>query len=98
MAFTVTEVTALSGENVKVWDIIADADGDTASPNIPHGLGEIPQSVVITGLTAQSRLSAFIATTIDATNIVVTKSTAAGSGNAAAQIRLIVSRNHSMVK
>ena len=37
MAVTVTEVTALSGENTKVFNIIADADADTTTGNITHG-------------------------------------------------------------
>ena len=98
MAVTVTPNLALSGENTKVYDIISDADANTTTGNIAHGLGQIPQSVVITPVLAAARISAWIATTVDATNVVLGKTTTAGSGNAAVQVRLIVARQHSMVR
>ena len=98
MAITVTPNAALTGENIKVFDIISDADADTTTGNIAHGLGEIPQSVVITPVLAVARLSEWIATTIDATNVVLSKTTATGSGDAAVQVRLVVAREHSMVR
>jgi len=98
MAFTVTAMTALSGEYTKVWDITASADGDTASPDILHTLGAIPASVTLTELTAAGQISEWFASTIDATKVIVTKGTGAGSGAATPQLRLIVSLPHSIVK
>ena len=53
---------------------------------------------MITPVLAAARISAWIATTVDATNVVLGKTTTAGSGNAAVQVRLIVARQHSMVR
>ena len=97
MAFTVTPVFA--GLTLFIADIIADADGDAASPNIPHGLGVAPLDVTITPLLqVAAGLSLWAATTIDATNIVVSKSVAVGSGVAGAQLRVTARTPHTLVR
>lgn len=82
-----------AGGNTKAWDVIATADGDTIA-TIPHGFGEIPIDVTITPLHNVAAVSLWRVTSVDATNIVLTKSTTASSSNAAAQVRVIARRNN----
>lgn len=97
MAFTVTPVFA--GVTLYVADIIADADADAASPNIPHGLGAVPLDVTITPLLqVAAGLSLWAVTTVDAANLVLTKSVAVGSGVAGAQVRVTARLPHSLVR
>ncbi|HUT98898.1 MAG TPA: hypothetical protein VM054_07475 [bacterium] len=96
MAFTITPV--LAGTYAFVADIQADADADAASGNIPHGLGAVPVVVALCPLLqVQAGLSLWAVTTIDAVNIVVTKSVAVGSGVAAPQVRLTALLPHSLI-
>lgn len=91
MALSQSEVSR-SNDQVQV-DVTATADADTAI-TIVHGLGNPPPVVGITQLLTQAitALSAWAATTIDGTNVILTKTTATGSGDAAAQVRAIISR------
>lgn len=94
MAVTVT--TIFTGTDSIIRDIIATADADTTA-TIPHGLGAAPAEVYTTELLqAPAALSAWAVTTIDATNVVLTKGTGAGSGNAGAQVRVVIKRPHSI--
>ena len=94
MAFTVTPV--LAGTYAFVADIIADADA--ASPNIPHGLGAVPVVVALCPLLqVAAGLSLWALTTVDAVNLVATKSVAVGSGVAGAQVRVIALLPHSII-
>lgn len=87
MAVTVTTLQPTQ-RDVHRASVIATADADTTA-TVPHGFGITPRDIVITEiLQAPAALSAWAATTIDATNVVLTKSTAVGSGNAAAQIHV----------
>ena len=96
MAFTVTPV--LAGTYAFVADIIADADADAASPNIPHGLGAAPVVVALCPLLqVAAGLSLWALTTVDAVNLVATKSVAVGSGVAGAQVRVIALLPHSII-
>lgn len=97
MAVSFTMVPALTGQNIEVFDIIADADGDTVV-NVSHTLGEIPQVVTLTPVIAAARLSEWIVTDKDSSNVELTKTTAAGSGSASVQLQVAVSRSHSMVR
>lgn len=98
MAITVTPV--LAGTTKFIADITADADADTVTGNIAHGLGAIPLSACGIQLLSQAltALSAWALTTLDATNLELTKLASAGSGNAAKQYRVEVSLPHSIVK
>jgi len=79
-----------------VWDIIATADADTTA-TITHGLVGTPQDVQITSLlVAPALLSGWAVTAFGATTITLTKATTAGSGNAGAQVRVIVRVPHSI--
>lgn len=94
MAVTVT--TIFDGADSHIVDIIATADADTTA-TIPHTLGAAPAEVYITPLLqAPAAVSEWAATTIDATNVVLTKGTGAGSGNAGAQLRVVIKRPHSI--
>lgn len=93
----VTITTVFDGTDTHIADVIAAADGDTTA-TIPHTLGAAPAEVTVTQLLSQAltALSAWAVTTIDATNVVLTKLTSTGSGNAGAQIRVIIKRPHSL--
>lgn len=96
----VSSATILAGTTTFIADVTATADADTVTASIPHGLGAVPLSVTITPLLSQAltALSAWAVTTLDATNIVLTKLTSTGSGNANPQVRVQVSLPHSIVK
>lgn len=91
--FGAVTVTEISRTNDKVVvDIIATADADTIA-TVAHGLGVVPGGVKITPLLqVAAAISEWAATTIDATNVIVTKGVGVGSGVAGAQVRLEVSR------
>jgi hypothetical protein len=79
--------------------ITATADADTTTGNIPHGLVFAPELVIITPIQAAGGLSVWAATTINATNLVLTKSTATGSGAAGAQVIVTaLQRVHSLIR
>lgn len=89
-AVTVTNV--LVDNNKRIDDIEATADADTTA-TIAHGFGATPLEVFITAIVqATAAISLWAATTIDATNVVLTKGTGVGSGGAGAQIRVITKR------
>ncbi len=97
MAVTVTPV--LAGKTKYICDIEATADADTDTGNVPHGLGAIPLEVSVAPLQqVAAGLSLWAVSTIDAVNIVVTKSVAAGSGVAGNQVRVTVSLPHSLTQ
>lgn len=98
MAVSTTPV--LSGTTKFIFDVTATADADTTTGSVAHGLGAVPLSVIITPLVSQAltALSAWAVTTLDGTNIALTKLTSAGSGNASPQLRVEVSLPHSVVR
>ncbi len=90
MAVTVTRVHARAG--VQVWDITATADADTTA-TLNHAFGSVPQEVTITPVQqAAPELAGWGATTIDAQNVVLTKSVLGSSGVAGVQIKCIIRR------
>lgn len=93
----VSLTVVFTGTDTLIRDVIATADADTTA-TIAHGLVTAPQEVTITPILSQAlaALSGWAVTTIDATNVVCTKLTTAGSGNAAAQLRVIIKRPHSL--
>lgn len=93
MAVTVT--TVFDGPDSFIADVEATADADTIA-TIPHTLAATPAEVYITWLLLAATLSLWRATTIDGTNVVLTKSTTAGSGAAGNQVRCIIKRPHSI--
>lgn len=93
-------VTAISGpstgaapsNDVQEWTVIATADSDTVTATIPHVMGANAQPTITNILQAPAGLSLWAITTLSATGFILTKSTATGSGNAAAQIRIRIAR------
>lgn len=71
-------------------DVTATADADTGL-NVAHGLGRAPERVDLLPIHAAARLSLWAVTSVTATNIVLSKATTAGSGNANAQLRVTAS-------
>ena len=95
MAVNVT--TVLAGVTMHVADVEATADGDTTA-TIPHSLAAAPEVVILTGLQPEAEtLSDWVATTIDGSDVVLTKQTDAGSGVAGAQVRMIALLPHSII-
>lgn len=95
MAVTVTPT--LSGVTTHVADIIATADADVAAV-VPHGLGVVPAVVDITPrLTVVSALSAWVVGVVDATNVNLVATAAAGSGDAAVQLSVTAMAPHSLI-
>lgn len=98
MAFTNTLVSTAGTAFTRVYDITAAADADTTD-TIPHGLGVTPTEVTITPLIVKGITGQWLFTSADATNIVITKNNVgAGSGDANAQVRVIVRVPHSIIR
>jgi len=92
MAVTITDV--LTGVNTYICTVAVATE--LTSGNIPHGLGVTPLEVQITPVTAAAAsVPSFAATTIDGTNIVLTRAT---TGAAAATVRLTVKAPHSITR
>jgi hypothetical protein len=91
----VTVTTVFDGPDSFIADVEATADADTTA-TIPHTLAATPAEVYTTDLAAAARLSLWIASTIDGTNVVLTKATTMGSGAAGNQVRCIIKRPHSI--
>lgn len=93
MAVNIT--TVFDGPDSHIVDIEATLDADTTA-TIPHTLGAVPDEVYILWRALAATLSLWRATTIDGTNVVLTKSTGVGSGAAGVQCRCIIKRPHSI--
>ena len=98
-AVTITVVLqGTSRSSMHIADVEATADADVTA-TMPHALGVIPLSVILTPLLqAPAALSLWAATTIDATNVVGTAATTASSGSAGVQVRFIISRPHTIIR
>lgn len=95
-AVNLTDVVTPPAEpNRKYVDVEATADGDLTA-TIPHLLRVTPTKVWFTPLQLEAvTLSDWFVSTIDATNVVLTKANAVGSGVAGAQIRVFIETPHS---
>lgn len=92
MAVTLTTIRqGTPRTSMHIVDVAASADGDTTA-TIPHGLGVVPESVSFVPLSAAGLLSTWIVSAINITNVVLTKSTASGSGAAPVQLRVTIQR------
>jgi len=91
----VSLATVSSSAVKKVVDVTATADADTTA-TIPHGMASAPKEVSLLPLLAAAYTSAWTAA-IDSTNVTLTKGTGGGSGNASAQLRVIIALPHSIV-
>jgi hypothetical protein len=105
MAVVQTVIKAATGlfgatnvvQDTTIVDVAYTATKD-ATATIAHGLAGTPQEVYITPLlmlTGPTAGTTHAATTINSTNVVITKLSTANSENAAAQIRVIIKRPHS---
>lgn len=100
MAVNVVALAQAAGypprNQTSIWNIEATADGDTTA-TITHGLNGTPQDIQLTPLLqAPALLSGWAVTTINSTQVVLTKATTTGSGSAGAQLRVIVRVPHSI--
>lgn len=95
MAITITAV--LAGANIYIADVESDNNADVSTGNMAHGLGAIPLEAELAPLHVNFYASQWRVTTLDITNIVVTKTAPAG-GVAANQMRVIVRRPFRMVQ
>jgi len=89
----VGSATNYQGQNLFICTVSGWTNAETTI-TIPHGLGAVPLSAIITPLLMSAGTLAVGFTTIDATNIVLTK--VAGTG-AETSSRVVVSRPHSIV-
>lgn len=91
MAVSLT--TVFLSNDLRVTDVIATADADTTA-TIPHGFGPgVPVDVSISPMNqAVSALSLWALETLSGTTVVLTKATTASSGDAAAQLRVVIRR------
>lgn len=99
--------TTLQGSDFFRTNVIAVSNSDTAV-TIPHGLGAIsnraaadfrglgPVDVTLTPLTVQFYASQWVVTTVNTTNVVLTKLSVTQSGSASPQVQLTVRRPHSV--
>lgn len=94
MAVNLTTVSSSAVR--KIVDVEATADADTTA-TIPHGMASTPKAVGVTWLHIAASLSFWRVTTIDATNVVLTKSTTGSSGVAGNQIRVDIQLPHTIV-
>ena len=94
MAVTVTNI--FQGTDSSINDIIATADADAAAV-VPHGLGGAvaPGEVYITPRNVAIPKTAATGV-VDTTNVNLVLGVVVGSGNAAAQLRVITKRPHSV--
>ena len=91
----VTPSAVYAGTYTKSWDVVASADGDTAG-TITHGFGGAPADVNLLPLRAEAYGSQWVVSSITSLLIVLGKTSAASSGNATAQVRVIARLPHSI--
>lgn len=96
MAVTVTTGVLTGHALIKQATVIAASDANTTA-TIAHGLGVTPEQVQITPLSNKGVLSRWFHASSNTTSVVLTKSTATGSGGATAQIKVTMRKFHSLV-
>lgn len=96
----ITLATLLAGPTMNIQTVISSADGDTSSGAMAHLLGTAPLFVGLTQMLSQAltALSAWAATTVDATAVTCTKLASTGSGNAGVQLRVVAWVPHTAVR
>lgn len=97
MATTATAVASFDGVNLKAWDLVATADSDTTF-TITHGLGFTPDEFWLSPFNTVCYVGQYAITTVNSTQVVVTKNTAVGSGSGVAACRIYVGRAQSIIK
>jgi len=81
----ITAPIAPGGQFAKRWTVTWALDADTVA-TIPHGIFGIPVPVYFTNLNPAAYIGQVSRTTVDATNIVLTKNAAVGSGGASVEL------------
>ena len=94
MAVTVSPVYA--GTYSKTWNVIAGADADTAA-TISHGFVSAPLLVGIIPLLAIAYTSQWIVSTVNASVIILGKTSAGTSSSSSAQLQVKAELPHSFV-
>lgn len=89
----VSTATVQRGNDINEFTVTATADADTTTGSVAHGMGALPEVLLLHILQAPAGVSLWAATTIDVTNVALTKGTGVGSGNASPQVRCRVRRN-----
>lgn len=88
--------TAAQVASTVIATVTATADADTTA-TITHNLGVVPLVATLTSLLqASAALSGWAVTAITSTTATLTKSTSVGSGNAGAQVQVMLSKPHSL--
>lgn len=89
----VSSNTVFQGPDTFIADVTATANGDTGI-SIPHGLSPgVPVEVYLTRLRQVSgAASKWAASILTDTSVTLSKSTAGGSGDSEAQVRVIVKK------
>lgn len=102
---TNTAPAALAGGRlIRTFTVTATADADVSTGNIAHGFLDeagaavAPDFALIMPLLVAGVLKGWAVTTLDATNIALTGQNVVGSGNAGAQIRVVMFRIHGLVR
>lgn len=92
------------GLKIRTFTVTATLDADTTTGAIAHGfldgagVAAAPDIAIITPILAAARISLWVQSLLDATNITLLKATTAGSGDAAAQIRVTMIAFHSLIR
>jgi hypothetical protein len=86
------------GSLARTFTVTATADADTTTGAIAHGLPAAPDLIELRGIDPAARISGWVVTAVDATNITLGKGTGVGSGAAPAQLRVTAVVLHSMVR
>lgn len=81
----ITQNQLPSQDRAKRWTVTWSADGDTVA-TIPHGMVGVPDNVYFVPLTPQAYVGRIVRTSVDGTNIVLTKTTDVGSGGASVEL------------
>lgn len=100
MAVTNSEIASSRGTFGVSYEVTATADADTTS-TFAHGIAGLTNEnarINIANLSLVGGVkSKWYVSTIDGTNVVLTKDTAVGSGDPSPQIRVTIERRHSIV-
>lgn len=94
-----TAPAALTGGSLfRTFTVTATADADATTGAIAHGLPAAPDLIELRPIDPAARISLWVVTAVDATNITLGKATTAGSGAAGAQLRVTLGVLHSIVR
>jgi hypothetical protein len=94
MAVTVAAVYA--GTYSKTWNVIAGADGDT-SATISHGFAAVPQLIGLVPLLPIAYTAQWVLSTVNASVIILGKTSAGTSSSTSAQLLVKAELPHSFV-